>query len=152
MARLLNNAQQTSLRVTLRLIEERLLLLKILMKTHRIEGSVYCFWADVPAEEIALLERKIDQMLETVREIAVTFALQKKIDKLSDRLRATGSYFDTLLIDEYARKLVRYGKVAPELEQTLDPLLAKLCEQIRIFEQKLERNRENGKNNQRRSD
>ncbi|NLP10131.1 hypothetical protein GX408_07015 [bacterium] len=139
MARLLNDAQKTSLRVTLRLIEERLLLLKIFIEKEKIEGSVYCFWADVPAETIALLERRIDQILETVREIAETFALHKKIDKLSDRLRATGSYFETLLIDQYAGKLVRYGMVAPELEQTLDPLLTKLREQIRTFEQKFER-------------
>ncbi len=148
----LNKAQKASLAVTLRVLEERLLTIKMLLQSNGMDGRVHGLKKDITEDDEKRLLSQIEIILQTLRQMADTFAIAKKTEKLSDILRAFKAYAQTVLIDEKADKLKRYGKVSPTLAEKLDPLISKLIAQIEPLDQPNEREQTDWKDNQHRSD
>lgn len=123
---LLNEAQKNSLAVTLRLLEERILFLRYMVRERRIEGILFQFDNNFSEQERERLERKFEQLLETIQVIKDTFDLPQKAMTLSAMVNVFSSHFWSLLLDEKSPALKRYGQVDAQLAKVLDPLIDRL--------------------------
>ncbi|MCU0644077.1 MAG: hypothetical protein MUC94_07420 [bacterium] len=132
--KLLNNAQKNSLAVTLRLLEERILELKKLQSEQHIAGLLFRFENDVPSDQLPVLERNFDYLLELVEKGKQKFDLPERTTTFSSYLQAFTSYFWSLLMDEKSDKLARYGNVASGLKEELDPLIEQLIDQLQAID------------------
>ncbi|HOT98755.1 MAG TPA: hypothetical protein PLN61_04455 [bacterium] len=133
MVNLLNDAQRTSLTVTLRIIEKQLLTMQMLIREGTIKGSLYRLQADFPPDTLTSLSGHIGRILISIRNLTERFGLDGKADTYSAMIQASRAYFQILLADVKSDKLRRYGEVAPLLEAELDPLINKLVEEIELL-------------------
>ena len=133
---LLNDAQKSSLTVTLRLLEERILEFKKLQSERNLSGLLFRFENDLSADRNKRdrLEQSFDQILEVIRKAKQKFDLHEKTISLSIHFQAFTSYFWSLLMDETSEKLARYGSVAAGLKDELDPLIEQLIEQLLVID------------------
>lgn len=131
---LLNNAQKNSLTVTLRLLEERILDLKQLMRERQLKGLLFRFENDISSEQLDQLRQSFDRILELIAQLKKKFNLADKTMTLSSQLNAFTSHFWSLLMDEKSKKLGRYGEVKTGLKEELDPLIKKLLEQLHMID------------------
>ena len=125
---LLNPAQQNSIRIALRLLEERLFWIEVLLSQKGHDGILYRFESDLSDFQISQLQtvfRKIEDLITTFKE---TFNLSGEKEKLSQILSGSASYFWSIVADKKADKLKRYGAVSPDLSGELDPLVDHLIE------------------------
>lgn len=98
--RLLNNAQKKSLTVTLRLLEERLLDLKRLMREREVSGLLFRFENDIASDQLDQADQRFDRILELIEQAKRKFELPEKKTTLSSYLQAFTNYFWLLLMDE----------------------------------------------------
>jgi len=125
---LLNPAQKNSIRIALRLLEERLFWIEVLLSQKGHNGILYRFENDLSNSEISQLQaifKKIEELIVTFKE---TFNLSAEKEKLSQILNGSTSYFWSIVADKKADKLKRYGGVSPDLSRELDPLIDHLIE------------------------
>jgi len=129
--RLLNEAQKNSLAVTLRMLEERILILELLMQQGSLDGRLYSFSMDISEKEEQRVRDIFAAIKQIVSQLQEGFDLPGKTNLLSSTLIGFSNYFDTMLLDELSAKLKRYGAVDKRCRQQLDPLLQELIINIR---------------------
>jgi len=123
---LLNPAQKNSIRIALRLLEERLFWINVLLSQKEHNGILYRFQNDLTNSQISHVQaifQKIEDLIATFKE---TFSLSSEKEKLSQILNGSTSYFWSILADKKAEKLKRYGVVSLDLSSELDPLVSHL--------------------------
>ncbi len=123
---MLNAAQKRSLTIALRLIEERLFDLQLTLKHRSYQGILFRLEIDLSEEQISLISDNIENIFRIIRRLKKDFHLQAEKKMFSSSILGTSSYFWTILEDEKAKKLVRYGSVHPQLSERLDPSLETL--------------------------
>lgn len=131
---LLNEAQINSLAVVLRLLEERILSLKQLLNDRHLNGVLLFHKNDMSSEQIERLDRSFNRILQTIRQAKDKFGLEEKTTTFSSHLQAFTGYFWSVLTDEKAEKLARYGHVAPELKDELNPLIDQIMGQLQLID------------------
>ena len=123
---LLNPAQKNSIRIALRLLEERLFWINVLLSQKEHNGILYRFQNDLTNSQISHVQaifQKIEDLIATFKE---TFSLSSEKEKLSQILNGSTSYFWSILADKKTEKLKRYGVISLDLSSELDPLVSHL--------------------------
>jgi len=122
---LLNNAQKNSLQVSLRMLEEKILTMEMLIENKTITGELYSFNVDLEEDEIKNLKNIFIEMHKLIAEMKHIFNLNDQKEFLSNQLAGMSAYYWTVFMDETSEKLKRYGDVSPQLENVLDPGIKK---------------------------
>jgi hypothetical protein len=118
---MLNEYQRRSLSITLRIIEERLADIELILNKCDDIHILYERKCDIPGEVKEEVLRKTFFAKDRIRIIAENFNLKKKSIEASRE--AFGKLPDCwqILEDEKAKKLKRYGDVAAGIKEALDP-------------------------------
>ena len=127
---ILNEAQCRSLSVSLSLLEEKLLLLKLLSEQGDYEGVIYRLQVDFDPVRKKELDRVISEIKSKISFLKDTFGLDYKTEHFSKLMHTTESYFWTVLMDEKSAKLKRYGRVSKKLSAILDPALEEIVQKL----------------------
>ncbi len=139
MGELLNPAQKKSLQTALRLLEEKLYAARLLMDGGSYQGILYDLKIDVDERQKRKCQSLFEEIISVIREIEKQFNLSKTSVNFSHHLNGIAHYFRSVLLDETATALKRYGPVAAELEGTLDPLIFDLVQRLadltRVFQE-----------------
>ena len=122
---LLNNAQKNSLQVSLRMLEEKILTMEMLIENKTMTGELYSFNVDLAEDEIENLKNIFIEMHKLIAEMKHIFNFDDQEEFLSKQLVGMSAYYWTIFMDETSEKLKRYGDVSPQLENILDPMIEK---------------------------
>lgn len=136
---LLNEAQERSLNTALRLLEERLFYIELLLENGPYQGILFTFEINLEAEQIKQLKNLIKTMKELISELKKKFDLSVKKSNLHFLLQSTAAYFWAVLEDEKAQKLKRYGAIAETLPALLDPVIEDLVSLIQKLDSNLKK-------------
>lgn len=128
---LLNEAQERSLLVTLRLLEEELFIIQLLAENGNYEGKLYSLEIDHNEKQRQLLQSEIQIILSHIHKLKKRFGLKAKTERLSKRLRGVESYYWSVLRDQRSGKLKQYGAISTELPGVLDPVLDQIMDGLR---------------------
>ncbi|MDZ7371005.1 MAG: hypothetical protein ONB12_07545, partial [candidate division KSB1 bacterium] len=91
---LFNEAQKTSLTVTLRMLEEEILLLKRLLQGGRPQSIMFRYEDDIEPQARQGILARFEDVLKTIREMRDKFELPTKIIKQSSLIEAfLGSFW-----------------------------------------------------------
>ncbi|GBE26170.1 hypothetical protein BMS3Bbin03_00081 [bacterium BMS3Bbin03] len=120
---LLNQAQKNSVSIALRLLEENIFRIRLILAQRSYNGHLYSFRVDLDDDQISNLQEIFDNILERITAAKKGLNLISTNDLLSQSLNGSASYFWSVLIDEKSEKLKRYGDVSPFLKQELDPTI-----------------------------
>ncbi len=122
-AQLLNPYQRDGLSTTLGVLDEMLCEIEqsVIVGCHK--GVLYEMQDDVPAPVKKEIVRRISLTRERIEVITGQFALKKSTHKTSKNFLAKLAYGWEILEGAKARHLQRYGAVALELAEVLDPQL-----------------------------
>ncbi|MDZ7316554.1 MAG: hypothetical protein ONB24_10555 [candidate division KSB1 bacterium] len=131
---LFNEAQKTSLTVTLRMLEEEILLLKRLLQGGRPQSIMFRYEDDIEPQKRQVILERLEEVLKTIREMQDKFELPVKITKQSCLIEAFLGSFWALLYEEKAAQLNRYGPVNPLLYKELDPFIDRLLFDLKQIE------------------
>ncbi|NOY61376.1 MAG: hypothetical protein GXO75_20880 [Calditrichaeota bacterium] len=118
---LLNNSQKNSLQISLRMLEEKILTMEMLIDNKTMTGELYSFYVDLADDEIKKLKDIFIEMHKLIAEMKHIFNFDDQKEFLSNQLAGMSAYYWTILMDETSNKLKRYGDVSPQLENVLDP-------------------------------
>ena len=122
---LLNSSQKNSLQVSLRMLEEKLLTMEMLLENRTMNGELYSFYIDLEEDEIKNLKNIFIEMHKLIAEMKHIFNFGDQKEFLSNQLAGMSAYYWTVFMDETSKKLKRYGDVSPQLENILDPMIEK---------------------------
>ncbi|NIA31278.1 MAG: hypothetical protein GWP06_15385 [Actinobacteria bacterium] len=122
---LLNSSQKNSLQVSLRMLEEKLLTMEMLLENRTMRGELYSFHIDLEEDEIKNLKNIFIEMHKLIAEMKHIFNFGDQKEFLSNQLAGMSAYYWTVFMDETSKKLKRYGDVSPQLENILDPMIEK---------------------------
>ncbi len=120
---LLNAAQRKSLSIALKMIEERLFLFRLLWEQGTYSGILFRFQVDVSPQQRRAFDAISRRILKHLSDLKQRFGLSEVSEKLSDQIMSSSTYLWTVLEDEKAAKLKRYGSVDEALKRNLDPAL-----------------------------
>ncbi|NOY78746.1 MAG: hypothetical protein GXO76_12855 [Calditrichaeota bacterium] len=120
---LLNPAQKNSIRIALRLLEERLFWIETLLSQKEHRGILYSFQNDLSHSQISHVQTLFQEIEGLIARFKEVFDLPSEEEKLSQIMNGSTSYFWSIIADKKADKLKRYGDVSPDLSRELDPLV-----------------------------
>lgn len=123
---LLNEAQKRSLSTSLRLLEERIHFIELLLSHGSYHGILFNLEVDLNNGKIKELQTLLLKIRNDLKEFKRCFDLKEKTLTLNSVLNSTATYFWTVLEDERPKKLKRYGRVHSSLSKILSPLLDEL--------------------------
>ena len=123
---LLNEAQKRSLSTSLRLLEERIHFIELLLSHGSYHGILLNLEVDLNNGKIKELQTLLLKIRNDLKEFKRCFDLKEKTLTLNSVLNSTATYFWTVLEDERPKKLKRYGRVHSSLSTVLSPLLDEL--------------------------
>ena len=125
---LLNPQQRSSLRGALQSFEKSLRDAQAWLDGAEENGILYNARVRMPEERRREVAREIAEALDHIGELSRSLQLEKKEE---NPLRLIGSELVinwANLLDSRSAKLSRYGNVAPDLEERLDPAMLDLAE------------------------
>ncbi len=125
---LLNPAQKNSIRIALRLLEERIFWIEVLLSQKEHDGILYRFENDLTSSQVSQLQTIFKKIEDLIAAFKQTFDLVGENEKLSQILNGSSSYFWSIVADKKADKLKRYGDVSQDLAKELDPLVNNLID------------------------
>lgn len=128
---LLNEGQERSLLVTLRLLEEELFMIQLLAENGNYKGKLYSLEIDLNEKQRQSLQDEIQIILSHIHSLQKRFGLKAKTEKLSRRLVGAESYYWSVLCDQKSDKIKSYGAVSRELPGILDPVLDQIMDGLR---------------------
>ena len=131
---LLNEAQKRSLNTALRLLEERLFYVELLLKNGPYRGILFNLEIDLNKNQREQLENTIKKLKRLIAQMKNILELKVKNSDLSSLLQSSAIYFWTIFEDEQPEKLKRYGAVHQNLHQVLQPLLQELIATLKKME------------------
>jgi len=118
---MLNESQRRSLSITLRIVEESLAEIEIILNKCNDINILYERKCDIPEEVKDEVLRKVFFAKDRIRIIAEKFNLEKESIEASREAFGKLPYCWELLEDAKAKKLRRYGEVATGIGDILDP-------------------------------
>ncbi len=143
---LLNNSQKNSLRVSLRMLEEKILTIEMLIENKALHGELYSFYVDLSEGEIENLKNILVEIHKLIAEMKHIFNFDDQKEYLSNQLAGMSAYYWAVFMDETSEKLKRYGDVSPQLESVLDPKIEKFIYYIKQLSTIKRGDTNNGKN------
>jgi hypothetical protein len=127
----MNNAQQTSLTITLNYLETRLVRMRALLDQDDLSERL-------TPDALKRLRALIDRQQSIIDELYQRFNLARESVDVVQTLVAEFSIAWTQIVDIRSQKLSRYGPVDPALVSTLDPAISELIDltlaTVRILE------------------
>jgi len=120
---MLNKSQIISLSITLRIVEESLAEIELILNKCDDINILYERRCDIPDEVKAEVLRKVFFAKDRIRIIVERFGLEKDSIEASREAFGKLPYCWKILEDAKSKKLRRYGNVASSLKDTLDPEL-----------------------------
>ena len=124
---LLNPAQQRSVTVALKMMEEHLRQILQWMSLSEEEGVLFRRKIDLSEEERTKVMKKINEGLDLIAQLAERLNLQPVEEDLNSAIRSQMSVDWANMMDARAEKLAGYGAVNPSLALTLDPSIERLA-------------------------
>ncbi len=121
----LNENQERAVRVTLRMLEERLARIERVVRQDE-EGILYRRVGDFSPEQRQEIQALIAAMREQIRRAAEQFGFEKEEQSASKEIAGTLSLAWESLEETRPRKLGAYGPVDPALSVTLEPIVQEL--------------------------
>jgi HEAT repeat protein len=118
---MLNKSQRRSLSITLRIVEESLAEMELILNTCDDNNILYERRCDIPRELKDEVLTKVSSAKDRIRIIAEKFNLEKESIEASREAYGKLPYCWKILEDAKAKKLRRYGDVATGLDKALDP-------------------------------
>ncbi len=118
---MLNEAQERSLSVTLRIVEDRLREIDQLIDADDYEGILKKVENDVPVEAKESIHEKSLLIREKIKKLDERFSLVKEHNETSRLSLARLSYCWEILEDAKTKHLKRFGGVHEGLADILDP-------------------------------
>jgi hypothetical protein len=118
---MLNKSQRGSLSITLRIVEESLAEIELVLNKCDNINILYERKCDIPEEVKEEVLRKVFFAKDRIRIIAEKFNLEKESIEASREAFGKLPYCWKILEDAKAKKLRRYGEVATGIEDVLDP-------------------------------
>lgn len=118
---MLNKPQIRSLSITLRIVEESLTEIELILNRCDDVNILYKRKCDIPEEVKEEVLRKLFFAKDRIRIIAERFFLEKESIEASREAFGKLPYCWKILEDAKSKKLGRYGGVATGLEKALDP-------------------------------
>jgi hypothetical protein len=134
---MLNEAQERSLSVTLRIVEDRLRDIEQYIDAGDYIGILKEVKNDVPAAAKDLIHEKAALMRDRIRQLAERFSLGKERTEASRLSLARLSYCWEILEDAKSKRLKRFGDVHDGLADILDPELEAIINLLLDMEQLL---------------
>jgi hypothetical protein len=136
---LLNPAQKTSLRVTLRRFEENLLHAQAWLDGNEENGVLYQRKLTLSTNRRQQSEQQIRRALDLIEKVSREFDLPYESENSASLIKAEMSISWADLLDGRASELRRCGEVHPNLSSALDPSIQSLATialtLTRIFDQ-----------------
>ena len=120
---MLNKDQKRGLTIALRIVEENMQYVEQVFNNGTYDGILYdvkCNMAEGVKGEIF---KRVLLIKDKIKALAKRFALEKELREPAKEIFGKLSSCWSILEDAKARKLQRYGIVANELEDVLDPYL-----------------------------
>jgi len=117
----LNKSQIRGLSITLRIVEESLAEIELILNKCDDVTILYERRCDIPEEVKEEVLRKVFSAKNRIRIIAERFGLEKKFIEASREAYGKLPYCWKIIEDAKAKKLRRYGDVATGMEEALDP-------------------------------
>lgn len=135
---LLNPYQRSSLRNTLQEFEKNLRAAQSWLDGAEEEGILYEAKVHIPEERRRQVSFEIADVLNQIRELSLSFELEKKEENPLSLIRSEMVISWANLLDSRSAKLGRYGDVAAGLADKLDPTILDLAEKAlylsKVFE------------------
>jgi hypothetical protein len=123
---MLNDSQRTSLKIALRLVDEKMQKIETLLEKPRVIGVIYEVRDDLSPAVREQLPGKIAAVRAIIKDLQDRFSLSREI-VMASREAFTGlPYLWEVLQESTSGRLRRYGEVDPRVGPALDPKLKKL--------------------------
>jgi hypothetical protein len=129
---MLKLSQKTGLRLTLELLENELRHLRRLLQ--KGEGQRLLLHIEEDLTEKGLLNERIDRLISHVIHLRDSFDLTNKERALRSMVKTTSVYLSAQVQELISDKLRQYGEVAPEVKETLGPILNEMISVLRQME------------------
>ena len=136
---LLNRAQRNSVGILLREFEMRLRHMSDDL-TRSEQGALYEIAPAVSADALAAIRVEIALSLKEISGLAESLGLNRVTEPMSAVLMGELTVFWSDLYDVRADKLTRYGEVAPELSEVLNPPVMRLIRHVETMMRQLRKN------------
>jgi hypothetical protein len=133
----LNQYQAGRLQVTLYLVERSPDEMSVYLRGELPRGEMYVTVSDLPAEQQDEMLKMIGEVKQRIAEIKEQFGLETRVNDVKKTIMAhLGSVWESLH-NTRPRNLSGFGKVAPELFETLEPELLKIIALVDSMSSKL---------------
>jgi hypothetical protein len=135
---LLNPSQRSSLRGVLTSVEKSLRLAQSWLDGAQEDGILYKANVQIPADRRRRISQEIAGALNEIRELSVTFDLEKREENPLALIRSELVISWANLLDSHSAKMGRYGAVSSDLAEKLDAAVLNLADTAlhlsRVFE------------------
>ncbi len=128
---ILTESQKRSLSSSLRLLEERLLMLELMAKYGDHEGTLFQLDFDLEEVQKIRLFQFISDIRSKIELLHARLNLSARVVPFSRLLYSMESYFWSVFCDQKSDKLKRYGKVSGDLPKVLDPVIDQINNSLR---------------------
>ncbi len=127
---MLNANQKKFLRIHLRVVEDELMDLRRLLLKGEKERLFLRTADDLTQEEKRRLVERMDRLTENMLHLKNIFDLAPEEKDLRQTIKAASVYLAVDLEETMSEQLRGRGEIAPELKETLDPILGKMISVI----------------------
>jgi len=131
---MLNAKQKKALRLKLGLVENELRRLRRLLLKSKGQKLILQIVDDLTKEERNLLNEKIDRLISHVIRLKDSLDLTIEERVVRQAVKTTSAYLSVQMEEIVSDKLKEYGKITPEVKETLDPILIEIISVLRQME------------------
>ncbi len=120
---MLNKDQKRGLTIALRIVEENMQYVEQVFNNGTYDGILYDIKCNIDEVTKGELFKRVSLIKDQIKALSKRFDLEKELREPAKEIFGKLSSCWSILEDVKARKLQRYGIVANELEDALDPYL-----------------------------
>ena len=120
---MLNKDQKRGLTIALRIVEENMQYVEQIFNNGTYDGILYDIKCNIDEGVKGELFKRVSLIKDHIKALSKKFALEKELREPAKEILGKLTSCWSILEEAKARKLKRYGAVARELEDVLDPNL-----------------------------
>lgn len=124
---MLNDAQRTSLRIVMSMIEERMRAIEFRLDHPEEQGLMFEIRNNITCDMVHALREKIPEVYGLIRILRDRLALPREIKPASRELLTGLSQLWVVLQESDSKRLQRFGDIDPALAPALDPEIETLA-------------------------
>jgi hypothetical protein len=123
----MNRIQTSRLETTLLLLNRSVLELDRLLELSELDEPMFHSKSPFSAEKKGSIRARLAELRQMIARLALDHGIEKREEEMLSRVRGEFNSHWVMIEDTKCKEMSRYGEIAPELKDTLDPELDRLA-------------------------